>query len=45
MSAAMTPISSRATRREWIDLAVLALPCMLYSMDLTGLNLAVARFV
>ncbi|MGH7571401.1 MAG: MFS transporter [Gemmatimonadota bacterium] len=31
----------RATRREWIGLAVLALPCMLYSMDLTVLNLAV----
>jgi DHA2 family multidrug resistance protein-like MFS transporter len=32
---------NRATRREWIGLAVLALPCMLYSMDLTVLNLAV----
>ncbi len=31
----------RATRREWIGLAVLALPCVLYSMDLTVLNLAV----
>jgi MFS transporter, DHA2 family, multidrug resistance protein len=31
----------RATRREWIGLAVIALPCMLYSMDLTVLNLAV----
>lgn len=30
-----------ATRREWIGLAVLALPCMIYSMDLTVLNLAV----
>jgi DHA2 family multidrug resistance protein-like MFS transporter len=30
-----------ARRREWIGLAVLALPCMLYSMDLTVLNLAV----
>jgi DHA2 family multidrug resistance protein-like MFS transporter len=30
-----------ATRREWIGLAVIALPCMLYSMDLTVLNLAV----
>jgi DHA2 family multidrug resistance protein-like MFS transporter len=30
-----------AHRREWIGLAVLALPCMLYSMDLTVLNLAV----
>ena len=31
----------RATRREWLGLAVIALPCMLYSMDLTVLNLAV----
>ena len=31
----------KATRREWIGLAVLALPCVLYSMDLTVLNLAV----
>ena len=30
-----------AGRREWIGLAVIALPCMLYSMDLTVLNLAV----
>jgi DHA2 family multidrug resistance protein-like MFS transporter len=34
-------IGPRATRREWIGLAVIALPCMLYSMDLTVLNLAV----
>ncbi|MDP9205736.1 MAG: MFS transporter [Gemmatimonadota bacterium] len=33
----------RATRREWIGLAVIALPCVLYSMDLTVLNLAVPR--
>jgi DHA2 family multidrug resistance protein-like MFS transporter len=32
---------ARATRREWIGLAVIALPCVLYSMDLTVLNLAV----
>lgn len=31
----------RATRREWIGLAVIALPCILYAMDLTVLNLAV----
>jgi len=31
----------RATRREWVGLAVLSLPCLLYSMDLTVLNLAV----
>ncbi|HZA15030.1 MAG TPA: MFS transporter, partial [Myxococcaceae bacterium] len=31
----------KAGRREWVGLAVLALPCMLYSMDLTVLNLAV----
>jgi MFS transporter, DHA2 family, multidrug resistance protein len=33
----------RATRREWIGLAVIALPCMLYSMDLTVFDLAVPR--
>jgi MFS transporter, DHA2 family, multidrug resistance protein len=35
------PLPARAGRREWIGLAVLALPCLLYSMDLTVLNLAV----
>jgi DHA2 family multidrug resistance protein-like MFS transporter len=35
------PPVARAGRREWIGLAVIALPCMLYSMDLTVLNLAV----
>src|SRR5690242_5346213 len=32
---------SRATRRDWIGLCVLSLPCIVYSMDLTVLNLAV----
>jgi DHA2 family multidrug resistance protein-like MFS transporter len=36
-----TPPATRATRREWIGLAVIALPCLLYAMDLTVLNLAV----
>ena len=31
----------RAGRREWIGLAVIALPCLLYAMDLTVLHLAV----
>jgi MFS transporter, DHA2 family, multidrug resistance protein len=31
----------RAGRREWIGLAVIALPCVVYAMDLTVLNLAV----
>ncbi|QEL25769.1 MFS transporter [Bosea sp. F3-2] len=39
------PISSqgerKATRREWLGLLAIALPCMIYSMDLTVLNLAV----
>ncbi|MFT3697811.1 MAG: MFS transporter [Kofleriaceae bacterium] len=30
-------------RRNWLGLAVLALPCALYSMDLTVLNLAVPQ--
>jgi len=33
----------KATRREWIGLGVIALPCLLYSMDLTVLNLAVPK--
>src|SRR5215510_6414835 len=33
----------RAGRREWIGLAVLMLPTLLYSMDLTVLHLAVPR--
>jgi MFS transporter, DHA2 family, multidrug resistance protein len=34
-------VRARAGRREWIGLAVIALPCLLYSMDLTVLFLAV----
>ncbi|HZS60342.1 MAG TPA: MFS transporter [Gemmatimonadaceae bacterium] len=34
-------MSGKATRREWVGLAVLALPCVLYAMDLTVLNLAI----
>jgi MFS transporter, DHA2 family, multidrug resistance protein len=32
-----------AGRREWVALAVIALPCLLYSMDLTVLYLALPR--
>jgi len=35
--------AARAGRREWIGLAVLALPCLLYSMDLTVLYLALPK--
>ncbi|WP_414717208.1 MFS transporter [Tahibacter sp.] len=31
---------NKAGRREWIGLAILALPCLVYAMDLTVLNLA-----
>jgi MFS transporter, DHA2 family, multidrug resistance protein len=34
------PAPASAGRREWIGLAVIALPCLVYSMDLTVLNLA-----
>jgi DHA2 family multidrug resistance protein-like MFS transporter len=38
----MTAIDApRAGRREWIGLAVLALPCPPYVMDLTVLHLAI----
>jgi DHA2 family multidrug resistance protein-like MFS transporter len=33
-------VPAKAGRREWIGLAVIALPCAVYSMDLTVLNLA-----
>ena len=33
--------SLKAGRREWIGLLVISLPCLLYSMDLTVLHLAV----
>lgn len=36
----MSSIAVKATRREWIGLAVIALPCLLYSMDLTIMTLA-----
>ena len=35
--------ASGAGRREWIGLGVIALPCLLYSMDLTVLELAVPK--
>jgi MFS transporter, DHA2 family, multidrug resistance protein len=39
MSAEGSPV--KASKRAWIGLAVIALPCLLYSMDLTVLHLAV----
>lgn len=36
-----TTVARKATRREWVGLAVLALACLLYVMDLTVLHLAV----
>ena len=34
-------VGPKATRREWVGLGVLALPCVIYSMDLNVLYLAV----
>ncbi len=34
-------VPPRATRREWVGLAVIALACVLYVMDLTVLHLAI----
>jgi MFS transporter, DHA2 family, multidrug resistance protein len=34
---------AKAGRKEWIGLAVIALPCLLYSMDLTVLHLAIPQ--
>jgi MFS transporter, DHA2 family, multidrug resistance protein len=36
----MAMTAARAGRREWAGLAVIALPCVVYAMDLTVLNLA-----
>jgi len=36
-----TTVSKRATHRDWLGLAVIALPCVVYAMDLTVLNLAI----
>ncbi|HYG87546.1 MAG TPA: MFS transporter [Azospirillum sp.] len=41
VEATVSGAPPKATGREWIGLAVIALPCLLYSMDLTVLNLAV----
>ena len=43
MSTPASALTPRAGKREWIGLAVIALPCLLYSMDLTVLHLAVPR--
>jgi DHA2 family multidrug resistance protein-like MFS transporter len=40
-STADIALAPKATRREWIGLAVIAIPCLLYSMDLNVLNLAI----
>src|SRR5436309_3330211 len=43
MGESITAAAPQAGKREWIGLAVIALPCLLYSMDLTVLHLAVPR--
>jgi DHA2 family multidrug resistance protein-like MFS transporter len=43
MGESITAAIPKAGKREWIGLAVIALPCLLYSMDLTVLHLAVPR--
>ncbi|MBO9562460.1 MAG: MFS transporter [Niastella sp.] len=42
-TVAVAPAPPKATRKDWWGLAVIALPCVLYSMDLTVLNLAVPQ--
>ena len=34
-------IAPKATSKEWIGLIIIALPCIVYAMDLTVLNLAI----
>lgn len=36
-----TNVPAKATRKEWLGLIAIALPCLVYSMDLTVLNLAI----
>jgi MFS transporter, DHA2 family, multidrug resistance protein len=36
-------VIDRATKRQWLGLAIIAFPCALYAMDLTVLNLAVPK--
>lgn len=36
-------VNARASRRDWLGLAILMLPCLLISMDLSVLNLAVPQ--
>ncbi|NCT97819.1 MAG: MFS transporter [Comamonadaceae bacterium] len=40
MSEHTSSAPAEATSREWLGLAVIALPCMVYAMDMTVLNLA-----
>src|SRR3990170_4720625 len=41
LSETQVEVPPRAERKEWIGLAVIALACVLYVMDLTVLHLAV----
>src|SRR5207302_2476802 len=43
MGESISAATPKAGMREWIGLVVIALPCLLYSMDLTVLHLAVPR--
>src|SRR2546430_17224616 len=43
MGESISAATPKAGLREWIGLVVIALPCLLYSMDLTVLHLAVPR--
>src|ERR1044071_3989710 len=43
MSKSAHGAQPKATAREWIGLGVILLPCIIYSMDLTVLNLAVPQ--
>jgi hypothetical protein len=43
MAVAAKEAPHKAGPREWISLTVIALPCVLYSMDLTVLHLAVPQ--
>src|ERR1044071_7415305 len=43
MGDSISAATPKAGKREWLGVAIIALPCLLYSMDLTVLHLAVPR--
>lgn len=45
MSVTVDAVAGKATRREWIGLLILSIACLIYSMDLSVLFLAMPAIV